>query len=77
MNSDLYFTMLADELMTNKSLLTDNTELRKIPTWSSLNALLLVARINQDFGVMISAVELANLVTVRDLFELIGSKRNG
>lgn len=77
MNSDMYFSVLGDELMTDKSLLSLNTELRKIPTWSSLNALLLVSRVNQEFGVMISAIELADLLTINDLFTLIDLKRNG
>lgn len=63
--------------MINPDDISLNTPFRLIPTWSSLNALLLVSRINEEFNVLISAAELAELVTINDLFQLITAKRNG
>jgi acyl carrier protein len=77
MSSELYFKILSEELMTGTLDVKPDMEFRLIPTWSSLNALLLVSRLNEEFNVLISASELAQLVTIHDLFELIELKRNG
>ncbi len=77
MSSELYFKILTEELMTGTLDVKPDMEFRLIPTWSSLNALLLVSRLNEEFNVLISASELAQLVTIHDLFELIELKRNG
>jgi len=50
---------------------------KNIPTWSSLNALLYLARIHNETGVLLSSTELSELNTLRDLFDQIISKQHG
>ena len=44
---------------------------RELDNWSSLNALILISRINEETGVIISASDLSNLITVGELFTFI------
>lgn len=47
---------------------------RKLGCWDSLAAVLLVARIHAEFGVMVSAGELAECETVQDLLAMMLKK---
>ncbi|MBP5983501.1 MAG: acyl carrier protein [Fluviicola sp.] len=73
----LFITFVAQELLVDESLIDFTTPFRHIRTWSSLNALVLIARINEEFDVMISSTDLAGLVTLEELFEFISTKKNG
>jgi len=48
-----------------------DTVLRELPNWSSMLALLLIARIDEVYGVQLSASEFANVRTIADLFALV------
>jgi acyl carrier protein len=50
------------------------TRLRDLPEWDSLQALLVVASFDLDYGVTISADEFAETQTIGDLYVLIARK---
>ncbi len=54
--------------------ITLETEFRKLEGWSSMLALILIASIDEDYGVTLSAEELGKCKSISDLFELVISK---
>jgi acyl carrier protein len=67
----------AEELLTPIELLKYETPFRGLPNWSSLNALLLISKINEVTGVFISSNDLAALNTIGNIHELILAKMDG
>jgi len=74
-NTFLHFT--ATELQIAPDHLTVETEFRKISTWSSLNALLYISRVNEETNVLISAADLAGCKTIGDIHQLIIARYDG
>lgn len=54
--------------------LTDDLDASTVPQWDSLNHISLVVAIESEFGVEISAEELAELRNVGDFAKLLASK---
>lgn len=54
--------------------ITGETEFRKIEGWSSMMALIVIAKIDSDYGITITAEELAKCSTMNDLFAVAQSK---
>lgn len=54
--------------------ITGDTEFRKLEGWSSMMALIVIAKIDSDYGISITAEELANCSTINDLFATIQRK---
>lgn len=54
--------------------ITGETEFRKLEGWSSMMALILIAKVDSDYGVTITAEELAKCNTLHDLFEKVNAK---
>jgi acyl carrier protein len=50
------------------------SKFRDHPEWSSLQALVIVVGVEEDYGVMISADELRESNTVEDLFHIVSGK---
>jgi acyl carrier protein len=74
-NTFLEFT--ANELMVSLDEINFETEFRSISSWSSLNALIYISSVNEETAVFISSADLAQLVSIRDLYNLILSRSNG
>lgn len=43
-------------------------------TWDSINALIFIAHVNVEYDVVITADDLVNSITVKDLYNLVSSK---
>jgi acyl carrier protein len=43
-------------------------------TWDSINALILIAHVNVEYGVVINAEDLVNSKTVQDLYDIVNSR---
>jgi acyl carrier protein len=71
----LQFT--ADELLVNSDEINMNTTFRSIRTWSSLNALVYISRINEETDVLISASDLAACQTLEEIHQLLKSRLHG
>jgi len=50
------------------------TEFRKLEGWSSMMALIIIAKIDSDYNVTVTAEELAECATINDLFDLVYAK---
>lgn len=74
---DHFLRFTASELQVPFEQLTEQTEFRKIGTWSSLNALLFISRVNEETNVLISAADLAGCTTVGDIHRLITNRYHG
>jgi acyl carrier protein len=60
-----------DELETE---LTPSTEYKKIEEWTSMQALILIAHLDDSIGVVLSADDLKNSSTLADLHRLVAAK---
>lgn len=49
---------------------------RQLPYWSSMQALIVIASFDWEYGVTLSAEELVSAVTIADLHQLVMSKMN-
>lgn len=56
---------------TDISELNMDTEFKNLDEWSSLTALGLLAVMEEEYDVTLSSKDLANSVTIRDLFNII------
>ena len=74
-NTFLEFT--ANELMVSLTDINFETKFRSISSWSSLNALIFISSINEETGVFISSSDLAQLISIQDIYNLILSRFNG
>jgi acyl carrier protein len=74
-NAFLKFT--ANELMVALDSINFETEFRLISSWSSLNALIYISRINEESDVFISSSDLAKLKTIGEIHDLIQTRING
>lgn len=72
-----FMLFLEDELMLNRGEVQPDIHFKSLRTWSSLNALIVISRINDETGIFISASDLANCLTVSDLHQLVQNKLYG
>lgn len=72
-----FLEFTANELMVSKEEINFETEFRSISSWSSLNALIYISSINEETAVFISSNDLAQLVSIQDVYNLILSRSNG
>lgn len=56
--------------------LKPDVDLRKHFTWDSINALIFLAHVNVEYDVELTAQELIQAVTVRDLYNMVEIKVN-
>jgi acyl carrier protein len=74
---DHFLRFTATELQVNPSHISSDTEFRNIITWSSLNALLFISRVNEETNVLISAADLAGCKTIGDIHNLVIQRYDG
>jgi acyl carrier protein len=55
--------------------LTADKDYREIEQWSSMYALILIAMIDTEYGVTLSGEDLKKAITVRDLYDIVKSKK--
>lgn len=72
-----FISFLEGELLLSTGEVLNESEIRSLRTWSSLNALIVISRINDETGILITAGDLAVCQTVGDLHQLILSRSNG
>jgi acyl carrier protein len=66
-----FLRFTAKEFQVEYSSLSLQTEYRSLPSWSSLNALIFISAINDEYGVLISSTDLSNSKTLGELFAII------
>jgi len=57
-----------------KGMLSPDSVIREHFNWDSINALIFIAHVNVEYDVVITADDLMNSNTVRDLYNLVSSK---
>jgi acyl carrier protein len=75
LNSFLVF--VEKELGFDESEISANQQFRSSRMWSSINALFLMTRIAEEWGVVLSASELASCTTFEDIYLMISAKTDG
>jgi acyl carrier protein len=73
-NLETFLLLFEEELILQNSSIAPTAKFRDLPAWSSLNALLLISRINTDFGVLLSSSDLANCHLVEDIYNCINDQ---
>ena len=63
-----------DEVESNT--LSMDTEFKNIEEWSSLNALLLIAMADSEYGITLTGGDIRNSKTVQDLYNIILNKKD-
>jgi len=76
-NERSFLTFISTELLVTLDEISMRTELRQIRTWSSLNALVLISRINEELDVIISSVDLSRINTIAELYSFLLIQKNG
>lgn len=51
--------------------------IRSLPSWSSLQALIVTVALHEKYGITLTDVELRSAQTVRDLYHLVIKKQEG
>ncbi len=54
--------------------LKSNSIIKEHFNWDSINALIFIAHINVEYGVVINAEDLVNSITIQDLFDIVKSR---
>ena len=74
MSSELNFlSFTSKEFQVEVGSLSLQTEYRNLPNLSSLNALIFISAINDEYNVLISSTDLSMSKTLGDLFTIIQS----
>ena len=57
-----------------KGTLSSETNFRDIDEWSSMHALIIIALIDVDYGVVVRGEDLVKMNTIQDLFDFVKLK---
>jgi acyl carrier protein len=75
MNIDEFIQLLEKEFEDLPAgTLKPSTNYRDIPNWSSMHALIIIAFVDANFGVELTASDLRSTSTIQDLYNTIQSK---
>jgi acyl carrier protein len=70
-----FISELKKSLEIDDYLLTEDTNIKDIENYDSLSVMMLVAFIDEKFGLKFTAAQLASITTIKSLMELIGKER--
>ena len=54
------------------SALTEDTNIKELEEWDSMGAMVLIAYVNENFGVGLNAQDIKEISTIKSLIEKIG-----
>jgi acyl carrier protein len=74
---ETFLEFTAYEMSIAKNNISLETRFRDIPSWSSLNALIFVSRINEETNILITSGDLSELDRLEDIYILIKKRKNG
>jgi acyl carrier protein len=63
--------VLEDDLILE---LEPQSEFKNLESWDSFSGMSIIAMVDEEFGVIIGSEEMARIVTLQELFDLISSK---
>jgi acyl carrier protein len=73
----IFLEFTASELSISKNSISLETRFRDVPSWSSLNALIYISRINEETNVLITSGDLAGIDNLGDIYKMIKERKNG
>jgi acyl carrier protein len=73
MNIEEFLTQLAEEFEDEPDPIKAHTVFRSLDMWSSMQALIVIARIHEDYEVLLSEKDLQQSRTFTDLFNLVAA----
>ncbi len=73
MSEEEFIQFSAKELMADEKKISLETVFRDLPRWSSLNALIYISRIREEYHVAISSKQLASATTLKDIYVLVSN----
>lgn len=71
MNIEAFVTQLAEEFDDEPHPIEAHTAFRSLDMWSSMQALIVIARINEEYEVLLSEEDLQQSQTFADLFDRV------
>lgn len=74
---ETFLDFTASELSISKNSISLETRFREVTSWSSLNALIYISRINEETNVLITSGDLSGIDNLGDIFALIKERKNG
>jgi acyl carrier protein len=74
---ETFLDFTSSELSISKKSISLETCFRDIPSWSSLNALIYISRINEETNVLITSGDLSELNSLKDIYRLINERKHG
>jgi acyl carrier protein len=76
LNFDTFIQLFSEEISLDVSSLSPSDKFRNLSTWGSLNALLLISRVNEEYDVFITSSDLSNCQTIEDIFNAVKSRQH-
>ncbi|MBQ3805024.1 MAG: acyl carrier protein [Prevotella sp.] len=74
MDINSFIENFAGQFADLSSELTPETKFRELPEWTSLEALLVLSMIDEEYDVVLKPEEMRKAGTIQDLYELTASK---
>jgi acyl carrier protein len=71
MKIQTFITRIAEEFENEPKPIEAHTHFRSLDLWSSMQALIVIARIHEDFGVLLSEEDLQQSQTFTDLYNRV------
>ena len=70
-NFEDFLQLFSEELSQNRSSILSSSVFRDLSTWGSLNALLLISRINEEYDVFFTSSDLSSCQTIYDIYTIV------
>ncbi|HKK76955.1 MAG TPA: acyl carrier protein [Saprospiraceae bacterium] len=71
MDINEFISYITEEFEGESQQITANTPFRSLDTWSSMQALIIIARIHEEYAVLLSEDDLQQSQTFVDLYERV------
>ncbi len=76
MESKELYKLIADILSAPESEINENSDLRSISTWDSMNHMILIAQLEEHFNISFTGDEIIEMVNIKFIEDLLKKKLN-
>ena len=76
MNIDVFLEKFSEEIGCERAELSAETRFRALPGWSSLQALLTLSMIEEEFDVLLRSEDFKKSETLGDIFRIVVERKN-
>lgn len=60
----------------DKSVFSGETEFKKLPEWSSLLALSVIAMVEDEYDVLLKSTDIVGSATIQELFDVVAAQQS-